>query len=168
MMKCALAVLCCLLGVTFPSAELNERIDHVLRQENGEDKFKELVLFEELWYLYPASYRYDLSEQDTVIIGRLLSDHETTIEGAAILVKSPESLKYIEFEIESALEREATRRRETLGKFPAEISTGYPEYDALLCLDELVRYKSVNETHCYVINLYEREFTSALRDPRLR
>lgn len=132
----------------------------MLIQENNESKFVSEIEFEEWWYRQPATYRYHLGRDDAVIIAKLLSDHETTLSGAAILLKSPASLRYVEPDIYQALERETAIRQETYGKFIMGISTGYPQYDALLCLKEVLKTNSVDDSNCWLIAMYEEEFLS--------
>lgn len=143
-----------------PSSSLNRQVNNLVASHSSPDIFKKIVDFEDWWYLNPESYRHNLNKYDAKLIAKLLSTHETTFYGAAILVKTPNSLHYIEPQIFSALKRERRIRAKTYGKFLISKSTGYQEYDSLLCLKSLLRNKNSRNSVCAFVMRQEHDVMS--------
>lgn len=144
---------------------LNDRIDTVMQTHGQEQLNRALTDFQIWWYHdHAAPYRHRLNKRDTLAISRLLSRHDTSFVAAAVLIKSPSSLKYVRPQIRMALKREIALRID-YGKLnlPLAPSSGFEVYRSLKCLDNVIKTDSTNGVDCALIDQQENQFLTRQR-----
>lgn len=138
---------------------LNNKVETIIRNQNDEDVNRLLADFQIWWYSKSSSYRHHLSRNDTIIIAKLISRHDTTFVGTSILIKSPATLRFVSKDITKALRREAALRVK-YKELPLVPSSGYNEYDALVCAKHIMHTNDSKIRECALVNRREKDFSS--------